>query len=45
MVEDSLVLDGSRMNAIVSIDPADMMATAQCGVGLQHSRRPCRPGG
>ncbi len=36
VVEDSLVLDGSRMNAIVSIDPVDMMATVQCGVGLQH---------
>ena len=36
VVEDSLVVDGSRMNAIVSIDPFDMMATAQCGVGLQE---------
>jgi FAD/FMN-containing dehydrogenase len=36
VVEDSLVVDGSRMNAILSIDPADMMATAQCGAGLQH---------
>jgi alkyldihydroxyacetonephosphate synthase len=35
VVEDSLVADGSRMNAILSIDPVDMMATAQCGVGLQ----------
>jgi alkyldihydroxyacetonephosphate synthase len=35
VVEDSLVVDGSRMNAILSIDPVDMMATAQCGVGLQ----------
>ena len=35
VVEDSLVVDGSRMNAIISIDPVDMMATAQCGVGLQ----------
>ena len=34
VVEDSLVVDGSRMNAILSINPADMMATAQCGVGL-----------
>jgi alkyldihydroxyacetonephosphate synthase len=34
VVEDSLVVDGSRMNAILSIDPVDMMATAQCGVGL-----------
>jgi alkyldihydroxyacetonephosphate synthase len=36
VVEDSLVVDGSRMNAILSIDPVDMMATGQCGVGLQH---------
>jgi alkyldihydroxyacetonephosphate synthase len=36
VVEDSLVVDGSRMNAILSIDPANMMATAQCGVGLQE---------
>jgi alkyldihydroxyacetonephosphate synthase len=36
VVEDSLVVDGSRMNAILSIDPVDMMATAQCGVGLQE---------
>ncbi len=36
VVEDSLVVDGSRMNAIVSIDPVDMMATAQCGAGLQE---------
>jgi alkyldihydroxyacetonephosphate synthase len=35
VVEDSLVVDGSRMNAILSIDPVDMMATAQCGVRLQ----------
>src|SRR6516165_5103671 len=36
VVEDSLVVDGSRMDAIASIDPVDMMATAQCGVGLQE---------
>ena len=36
VVEDSLVVDGSRMNAILSIDPFDMMATVQCGVGLQR---------
>jgi alkyldihydroxyacetonephosphate synthase len=36
VVEDSLVVDGSRMNAILSIDPVNMMATAQCGVGLQE---------
>jgi hypothetical protein len=36
VVEDSLVVDGSRMNAILSIDPVDMMATTQCGVRLQE---------
>jgi alkyldihydroxyacetonephosphate synthase len=36
VVDDSLVVDGSRMNAILSIDPYDMMATAQCGVRLQE---------
>jgi alkyldihydroxyacetonephosphate synthase len=36
VIEDTLVVDGSRMNAILSIDPVDMMATAQCGVGLQE---------
>src|SRR5689334_4221427 len=36
VVEDSLVVDGSRMNAILSVDPVDMMATVQCGTGLQH---------
>ncbi len=35
VVENSLVLDGSRMNNIVSIDIENMQATAQCGVGLQ----------
>jgi alkyldihydroxyacetonephosphate synthase len=34
VVEDSLVVDGSRMNEILSIDSVDMMATVQCGVGL-----------
>ncbi len=35
IVEDTIVLDGSRMDAIVEIDPVDMMVTAQCGVPLQ----------
>lgn len=34
-VADSIVLDGSAMNAIVAINPVDMMATVQCGVPLQ----------
>ena len=45
VVEDSLVVDGSRMNAIVSIDPVDMMATAQCGVGLQELEDSVRANG
>lgn len=35
IVEDTIVLDGSRMDAILEIDPVDMMVTAQCGVPLQ----------
>lgn len=35
IVEDTIVLDGSRMDAILEIDPIDMMITAQCGVPLQ----------
>jgi alkyldihydroxyacetonephosphate synthase len=34
-VPDSIVVDGGRMSRIVSIDPYDMQATAQCGVPLQ----------
>jgi alkyldihydroxyacetonephosphate synthase len=45
VVEDSLVVDGSRMNAIVSIDPVDMMATAQCGAGLQELEDSVRANG
>ncbi|MAT44940.1 MAG: FAD-binding oxidoreductase [Anaerolineaceae bacterium] len=33
--ENSIVLDGSRMNKIVKIDPYNMQATVQCGVPLQ----------
>jgi len=35
VVPDTVVLDGSRMDAIVEIDRANMMVTAQCGVKLQ----------
>lgn len=35
IVDDTVVLDGSRMDAILEIDPVDMMLTAQCGVPLQ----------
>ncbi len=34
-VENSIVLDGSRMNKIVNIDVENMQATVQCGVSLQ----------
>jgi alkyldihydroxyacetonephosphate synthase len=45
VVADSLVVDGSRMNAILSIDPVNMMATAQCGVGLQDLEEALRAQG
>lgn len=35
VVENSIVVDGSAMDQVVSIDPINMMATAQCGVKLQ----------
>jgi alkyldihydroxyacetonephosphate synthase len=35
VVPDSIVLDGSRMDRILSVDPYDMQATCQCGVPLQ----------
>lgn len=35
VVENSIVLDGSLMNEIVSVDAYNMQATAQCGVPLQ----------
>jgi len=35
VVPDSIVVDGSEMNRILSIDPYDMQATCQCGVPLQ----------
>jgi alkyldihydroxyacetonephosphate synthase len=45
VVADSLVVDGSRMNAILSIDPVNMMATAQCGVGLEELENALRAQG
>jgi alkyldihydroxyacetonephosphate synthase len=33
--EPSIVIDGSAMNRIISVDPYNMQATAQCGVPLQ----------
>ncbi|MGJ9414447.1 FAD-binding oxidoreductase [Aeromicrobium sp. CF4.19] len=35
LVEDTLVVDGSRMDQILRIDPENMMVTVQCGVPLQ----------
>lgn len=35
VVEDSVVLDGSRMDRILHVDVENMQVTAQCGVGLQ----------
>ena len=32
---DSVIIDGSTMNQIVSVDPYNMQATCQCGVPLQ----------
>lgn len=34
IIENSVVLDGAAMNQILSIDPVNMLATAQCGVNL-----------
>lgn len=34
-VENSIVVDGSRMNAILKVDPTNMQVTAQCGTPLQ----------
>ncbi len=34
-VENSIVMDGSLMNEIISVDAYNMQATAQCGVPLQ----------
>jgi len=45
VVEDSLVVDGSRMNAVLMIDPVDMIVTAQCGVRLQELEDMLRPRG
>ena len=35
VLEDTIVIDGSGMNKIVSIDVENMQATVQCGVPLQ----------
>ncbi|WP_434443060.1 FAD-binding oxidoreductase [Lentzea sp. E54] len=36
VVENTIVLDGSTMDAIVRVDAVNMMVTAQCGVPLQR---------
>ncbi|WGD37529.1 FAD-binding oxidoreductase [Lysinibacter sp. HNR] len=36
VIPNSIVLDGSQMNGILSVNPIDMMATVQCGVPLQQ---------
>ena len=40
--DHSIVVDGSRMNQILDIDPYDMQATVQCGVPLQVLEDECR---
>jgi alkyldihydroxyacetonephosphate synthase len=36
IVENSVVVDGSLMNKILDINTTDMLATVQCGVGLEQ---------
>ncbi|MCS4275046.1 alkyldihydroxyacetonephosphate synthase [Mycetocola sp. BIGb0189] len=36
VVENTIVLDGSKMDQIIKIDETNMMVTVQCGVPLQH---------
>ncbi len=43
IVEDALVIDGSRMDRILEIDTDDMMATVQCGTPLQSLEDRLRP--
>ncbi len=40
--ENSIVLDGSGMDRILKVDPYNMQATAECGVGLQVLEDECR---
>ncbi|MDR0355183.1 MAG: FAD-binding oxidoreductase [Deltaproteobacteria bacterium] len=42
IVADSIVLDCSRMNKIIKIDPVNMQATCQAGVSLQVLDDKCR---
>lgn len=36
VIENSVVVDGSTMNEILDINTEDMLATVQCGVGLEQ---------
>ncbi|MDN4615507.1 FAD-binding oxidoreductase [Leifsonia sp. F6_8S_P_1B] len=36
VIADSIVLDGSRMDAVLSVNETDLMVTVQCGVPLQR---------
>ncbi|WP_244301309.1 FAD-binding oxidoreductase [Leucobacter insecticola] len=36
VVQNSIVVDGSLMNEILNINTEDMLATVQCGVGLEQ---------
>ncbi len=45
VVEDSLVIDGSRMDLILEIDAENMMVTVQCGTPLQALEDTVRPRG
>lgn len=40
--ENTFVVDGSRMNKIIKIDPYNMQATGQCGVVLQDIENEAR---
>jgi len=36
VIENSIVVDGSSMNKIINISTEDMLATVECGVGLEQ---------
>lgn len=44
-VEDTIVLDGSRMNSIIEVNETDMLVTVQCGVSLEHLENQLRKQG
>jgi alkyldihydroxyacetonephosphate synthase len=45
IVENSIVIDGSRMNKILEINEMDMQATCQCGVPLEELENTLRKKG